>query len=121
MPEQQSLRDAGGFGELAGRRSRKALAGEQRHRRPDDRLATLVAVEPGHRHGRQSKRLLTTGQAQALARDLAGTGERNGRPPCRPPITLRCAGRQLPLSLRTRTMATLRNLSPGAMGELTTP
>ena len=51
MPEQQRLGDAGGLGELARRRARKPLAREKRHRRRDDRLAALVAIQPGHRHG----------------------------------------------------------------------
>ena len=50
MLEQQRLRDAGGLGQLARRRARESLACEKRHRRPDDRLAALVAIQSNHCH-----------------------------------------------------------------------
>ncbi len=51
MPEQQRFGYPGSLGELAGRRAGEAFARKQRHRRVDDRLAALVAIEPGHCHG----------------------------------------------------------------------
>jgi hypothetical protein len=47
MPEQEGLGYAGGLGELARRRAGKPVAREKRHRRRDDRLAALVAIQPG--------------------------------------------------------------------------
>ena len=53
MPEQQRLGDAGRLGELPRGGSGKALAGEQRHCRRDNRFAALVAVQSGDGHARR--------------------------------------------------------------------
>ena len=53
MPEQQRLGNAGRLGQLARRRAGKPLAGEKRHRRRDDRLAALVAIQTDGSHTRR--------------------------------------------------------------------
>src|SRR5947209_3353605 len=80
MPVEQRFGNAGGFGQLARRRTGEPFAGEERHRRVDNGLAALVAVEPGVSHGRESKRLLTTGQ-EGASRAKAPVTQKDGRPP----------------------------------------
>jgi len=53
MPEQQGFGNPRRLGELLCRRSGEALAGKERDRRRDDRLAAFVAIQSGYSHARQ--------------------------------------------------------------------
>src|SRR6516165_9269735 len=50
MPEQQGFGNPRHLGELLCRRPGKALAGEERDRRRDNRLAAFVAIQSGRSH-----------------------------------------------------------------------